>query len=381
MSDADDGGRAVLRTVAVAAAALAAFLFSLTPAAPWLDGFALDATWRILRKFDTRPAPGDMIIVGIDPASVNAIPQPPPLWHEPLGLALARIASAKPRAILLDYMLPDRSFDAIRPGLDRALFTGLASAVEGAPFVTVLSIDARTHAAKRIHTPFLALLGESRLGIGMLARDDDGVTRRFSLAIPTEDGSFPTVEGRLCRTLKLQCTDGLINYALGAPLTYVSLKTVLQTKDAALLERIFRNRIVLIGETQPYSDRVAVPVNLAAWEPAERDSPAIVVHAQALRTAMAAAAPAEASRPLMMLLITAAALLALVRDWRHALAWAVLGTAALLALVVFALNGGLFIAPSAIVFALWTAFVFRLAAAWRAREKVHSRPSNFQQTR
>src|ERR1043165_7156454 len=106
MSDADDGGRAVLRTVAVAAAALAGFLFSLPPAASWPAGAALDGTWRILRKFDVRPAPGDMIVVGIDPASVNAIPQPPPLWHEPLGLALARIPSAKPRAMLLDYMLP-----------------------------------------------------------------------------------------------------------------------------------------------------------------------------------------------------------------------------------------------------------------------------------
>src|SRR5436305_1986116 len=137
MSDADDGGRAVLRTVAVAAAALAGFLFSLTPAAGWLDGLALDATWRTLRKFDVRPAPGDMIIVDIDPASVNAIPQPPPLWHEPLGLALARIGSAKPRAIVFDYMLPERSFDTLRPGLDRALFTGLANATEPVPLVTV----------------------------------------------------------------------------------------------------------------------------------------------------------------------------------------------------------------------------------------------------
>ena len=381
MSDADDGGRAVLRAVAVAGAALAGFLFSLTPAAPWLDGIALDTSWRILRRFEARPAPGDMIIVGIDPASVNAIPEPPPLWHEPLGLALARVASAKPRAIVLDYMLPDRSFDAIRPGLDRALFNGLAGAVESAPFVVALSIDARTHAAKRIHTPFLALLGESRLGIGLLARDDDGVTRRFSLAIPTEDGAFPTLEGRLCRTLKLQCNEGLINFALGAPLAYVSLKTVLQTKDPVLLERLFRNRIVLIGETQPYSDRVAVPVNLAAWEPVERESPAIVVHAQALRTAMAGSAPAEASRALVMLLLTVAGLVALARDWRHALAWAVLGTVALLVSMVFALDGGLFVAPSAIVVALWTAVALSLAGAWRAREKVHSRPSNFQQAR
>jgi hypothetical protein len=377
MGEADDGGRAVLGAVAVAAAALGAFLFSFTPVAASLDGAMLDTGWRVLRKFAARPSADDMIIVGIDPATVSAIPQPPALWHEPLGLALARIAAARPRAVLLDFPLPDRSFDSIRPGLDRALFAGLATAVESAPLVTVLSIDPSTRGAKRIHTPFLALLGESRLGIGLLAREADGVTRRFSLAIPTEDGAFPTLEGRLCRVLKVACTDGLVNFALGAPLTYVSLKNVLEAKDLAFVERLFRGRIVLVGEVQPFSDRVAVPVNLAGWETATRDSPAIVVHAQALRTAMAAAAPAEASKPLRILLVTLAALLVLVHDWRHATAWAVLGTAAMLVAAIVALRGGLYVAPSAVVFALWSAVALRGALAWRAREKVRSAPSNF----
>src|SRR5258708_19321622 len=92
---------------------------------------------------------------------------------------------------------------------------------------------------------------------------------------------------------------------------------------------------------------------------------------------MAAAAPSEASRPLLMLLITGAALLALVREWRHALAWAVLGTAALLVAVAFALYGGLFIGPAAVRFALCTASPFSDAGAWRALDKAHPRPPTF----
>jgi len=308
---------------------------------------------------------------------VSAIAEPPGLWHEPLARALARIAAAKPAAIALDFPLPERSFDNIRPGLDRALFAGLATAVESTKFVTVLNIDARTRAAKRIHTPYLALLGEGRLGIGLLARDADDVVRRFSLAIPTEDGAFPTLEGRLCRALNRQCTEGLVNYALGAPLTYVSMKTVLQNPDDDLVGRLFRGRIVFIGEAQPYSDRVAVPVNVAAWETAERESPAIVVHAQALRTALARAAPEDASRPLLMLLLTCAGLLAWVRDWRHALGWATLLTALLLAAGVGALRGGVALAPSAVVFALWTAAGLRALGAWRQRAKLPGARSNF----
>lgn len=359
MGEPDDGGRLGVRAFAVAAVALAGFLFSLTPIATYFDDALLDREWRLLRKFDPRPAPDDIIIVGIDPASVNAIPEPPGLWHASLGLALSRLAAAKPRAIGLDFPLPERSYDAIRPGLDRALLAGLAAAIQNGPFVAVLSIDARTRSAKRIHTPFLALLGDSRLSIGLLARDADGVARRFSLLIPTDDGGFPTLSGRLCRSMSKECSDGLIHYALGKPLRYVPLKNVLEMRDRALMEQLFRDRIVLIGETQPFGDRVEVPVNLAAWESTQGDSPGVVVHAQSLRTALQSAAPTQASRPLIVLLLSAAALIFLMSDWRLAMAAALLAGAGFFVAALFALRGGLFfpIAP----------IVFTLALAWGSR--------------
>ena len=136
------------------------------------------------------------MIVGIDEASVEAIAEPPGMWHVALGQALARLGGARPRAILLDFPLPDRSYDGVKPGVDRALFAGLSAALESAPFVAALNIDPRTRTARNIHRPYLALLGEPRLGLGLVARDADGVARRFAL-VPTEDG-FPMV-GRLCR--------------------------------------------------------------------------------------------------------------------------------------------------------------------------------------
>ena len=366
MIEPDDGGRAALRAFAVAALALAGFVFSITPLAGALDDRLLDREWALLRGYAPKPAPDDIIVVGIDPATVEALAAPPGLWHEPLGLALARIAAAKPRAIGLDYPLPERSFEAIRPGLDRVLFLGLAAAASNGPFVAALNIDARTRSARRIHTPFLALLGDTRLGIGLLARDDDGVTRRFSLVLPTEDGGFPTFVGRLCRALSRECNDGLIDYALGAPLRYVSLKSVLETQDVAILDRLFRDRIVLVGEAMPYADRVAVPVNLAGWEQSARDSPAIVVHGLSLRTALASA-PREASRPLSVLLLSLAALLFLIRDWRIALAVTALAALAVVAGATAALRGGLFVSVAPVLATLAAAWLARAAVAYRAR--------------
>ena len=331
----------------MAALAIAGFLLSLTPLATWLDEKLLDAEWRTLRVVAPQSAPDDIVIVGIDPATVDAIPAPEGLWHEALGETLVRIAAARPRAIGLAYPLPERSYDAIHPGLDRALFRGLVAGVANGTFVATLEIDPATRGARRIHTPFLAILTEPHLGIGLAARDDDGVTRRFSLVLPTEDGGFPTLVGRMCRELSSRCNDGLIDYALGPPLRYVSMRDVLAARDAPSLAAIFRGRIVLIGNTQPYSDRLRVPVNLAAWEKPGRDSPAIVVHAQTLRTAMLGVAPEEASQPLAVVLALLAALPLLVRRRLLALATAVLGAIAMVAGALVALRGGLFVPVAA----------------------------------
>src|SRR5262245_25803197 len=153
----DDAGRAATRAIAVAAIALAGLALAILPLTGRLDSVLLDAQWQLLRRFEVKPAPNDIVIVGVDEESAASIPEPPGLWHATLGKALTRLAAAKPRAIGLELALPERSYDGLKPGLDRALFDGLANAVEAAPVVAVLSIDPRTRGARNIHKPFLAL--------------------------------------------------------------------------------------------------------------------------------------------------------------------------------------------------------------------------------
>lgn len=369
MDEAEAPDGSAQRAFALAAIALTGLAFSLTPIAGRLDALALDAAWSVLRAFDPRPAPDDIVIVGIDEATVRAVPQPIGVWNEPLGEVLVRIASARPRAIALDLVLPDRSFDALRPGLDRALLVGLAAARNNGPFVAALSIDARTRSARPVYPLFLAVLSDEHLGIDLLARDLDGVTRRFSLLIPTEDGGFPTLAGRLCSALSKRCDDGLIDFSLGPAFRSVPFERVLQTRDARLLERLFRDRIVMIGETGRFSDRIAVPVNLAGWESDRHASPGIVVHAQSLRTALAGTAARTASRPAVMVLVALAALLAFRRDWRLGAAIAGLGAVALAGASLMALRDGVFVPVSA---ALCTAALAWASSAVLARRSARA---------
>jgi CHASE2 domain-containing sensor protein len=181
--------------------------------------------------------------------------------------------------------------------------------------------------------------------------------------------------------LSVECSDGLIHYALGPPLRYVPLKQVLETPDPASLERLFRDRIVLIGEVQPFSDRIAVPVNLAEWEPIEADSPAIVVHALTLRTALLAAAPAQASRPLVVVLLSLAALLFLMRNWRTALAAGSAAAAVAFGAALVALRGGHYVPVASILFTLLVAWAARAAVAFRATRRFPPRPPNIRHSR
>lgn len=362
-----------MRMFAIVALALGGLALAFTPWTERLENALLDVEWSVLRKFERAPAPADIVIVGVDDRTAAAIAAPPALWHESLGMALVRIASARPRAIGLELALPERSFDPVRAGLDRALMVGLAAARESAPLVASLSIDARTRAARPIHAPFLAVLGEERLGLDLLARDADGVARRFTLGVPTEDGAFPTLAGRLCTVLSRGCTEGLLNYALGAPFAYFPLQRVLETRDTDVLARMFAGRIVLIGDVQRFGHRVRVPVNYAGWEQGGRVSPAVVVHAQSLRTALLGKAPREASRPVVAILVTLAAFLFLVRDWRHALLVGVLAAAGLFVVAVLSLRAGVYVPVGGALLALIFAWGARVAVAVGARFELRRR--------
>ena len=362
---------AAMRGFAVAALALAGLLFAWTPLAERIDLALLDAEYSLLRQLAPKAAPDDIIIVGVDDATFKAIPEPLGMWHEPLGKALEKIASARPKAIGLDITLPDRSYEGMRPGLDRALMAGLVKARENGPLVVALAIDSRTQSARAIHLPLLAVLREERLGITLFGRDADGMTRRFSLAIPTDDGAFPTLVGRLCRVLQQQrCHEGLIDFALGEPFRYVPLHEVLKSEDPQYLERLFRDRVVMLGETQRYSYRIAVPLNLAGWETAKHDSPGVVVHAAALRTAMQGAPAESVGKPVLVLLVAGAAALVLMRNWRLAFIAGVVAAALFLAMVTFALHRGHAVEAAPVLFTLALAWIWRTAyAAWHERRE------------
>ena len=258
-----------------------------TPLAQRLELAVLDWQQRVgSQMFSSQPVT-DVVVVGIDEATVRQFPEPIALWHAHLGRFLAGMALAKPSVVGLDLALPDRSFDAVLPGSDLQLMRGLIAVRQQTALVLGQSVDDLGR-ARAIHAPFLTVAGQGGSGLLLLPPDADHVVRRFSERLGAQGQPVATLVGQMARRLGLAVEPGLINYALGPTQGYVALHQVnqwVQQGDLLSLQRTFGGKAVFLGSVLPFEDRHVQPVNLAAWEfDNGRYVPGVLIHAQVLRS-------------------------------------------------------------------------------------------------
>ncbi|MBC7778823.1 MAG: adenylate/guanylate cyclase domain-containing protein [Proteobacteria bacterium] len=260
----------------------AAMLVSISGALDPLDRVLFDAGQRAWRLHAPEPAPIEIVVVGIDSATFVTFPEPFALWHARLGTIFAGIAQAQPRAVGIDIELPDRSFDAIRPGGDLALLRGLTPLTRASPTVLARGLDASGR-VKPVFAPFLAVLGYDGSALAAWEADADGVVRRFTTHFA--GASVVPFAGRIAQRLGRPVGDGLIDWRIGATFDYVPAHHVYEWSrlgDRARLEDALGGRVVLLGSVLPFEDRHRAPLSMAAWERSDT-TPGVLLHAQALR--------------------------------------------------------------------------------------------------
>ncbi len=244
----------------------------------------LDVQFRALRAWGPAPVSQDIVVIGIDEATVAAFPEPLTLWHKHLGRFLQAMAVARPAVVGMDIILPDRSYESVAQGYDGALLRGLLAARRTYPLVMGRTVDP-SGSAREIHRPFIAAAGDGALGFALFPLDADGVARRFDERLGESGESVATLAGQMARRLGVPVTSGLIDYAHGGRYAYIPLHEVLAWADAGdtgRIEKNFKNRIVLLGTVLAFTDRLRLPVPLEGWS-GEADSAGVLLHAQALR--------------------------------------------------------------------------------------------------
>lgn len=251
-----------------------------------LDRRLLDTEFRLLRLWFPTAAGRDVVVVGIDEETVRRLPEPMSLWHHHIGRFLNAMVEAKPAAVGIDIVLPDRSFEAVSPGSDKALLKGMLESRRSHPLVVAVTVDPAGK-ARPIHSPFIAVAGKQGWGYALFPVDGDGRVRRFDEQLGTRGERVPTLVGQMARQLGIEPGAGWIDYWRGAPFEYVPLHEVLKwldDGDQAALARNFGGKPVLLGTVLPFTDRQPATVALLAAEPGEVHVPGVVLHAQALRT-------------------------------------------------------------------------------------------------
>ena len=260
------------------------------------ERIAFDLQMNLLRRVLPRPVANDVVLIGIDSGSEEVFTEPVALWHRHFANAMRAIAMARPLAIGVDVVPPERSYDdLLRPGLDLdlTLFRAIRDVRQKAPVVFAFTVDREGRPAP-MHPVFVRALGEAGLGVDQALRDPDGVSRRFSERDLGYDRPVPTLAGQILRGIGRPVDEGFVDYSVGDPVSYLPMQGVISWMEGGEIEKLrnaFDGRIVLIGYLEKRSDRWELPVKLITIEKAEGrrelSQPGVIVHLQVLRSHLA----------------------------------------------------------------------------------------------
>jgi adenylate cyclase len=256
-----------------------------------MERWSFDQQMRLIRKAHPRPLDPDVVLIGIDESTYSAFDEPIALWHKHFGQMLRALSRARPRAIALDTVLPERSYDFILRGSDLALMQGIALLKNSQiPFVYVQTISDNNTTAP-VQPNLVNYLTPENFGLDQQVPDPDLTSRRFDEVTRDADGKLlPTLAGQVLRRLKIAVNAGYIDYSIGAPLQYIPMQAVEKMTDAQL-RQAFGNRVVFVGSLIGGTDRWRLPTQLMARDPGRArdpyDQPGVLVHAQVVRSHLA----------------------------------------------------------------------------------------------
>lgn len=329
-----------------------------------------DLEMRLLREYSPKPVANDVVLIGIDAESEQRFEEPLALWHKHYARVLQALALAKPQAVGVDIVLPERSYNDILPGADNALVASIFRLRQVTHLVYVSGVVAEGDVGRpaTVLPIYLKALDPlTNFGIDQMLKDPDGVARRFSEVKLAMSERSRTLVGQILRGLGKSVEEGVIDFSVGLPPSYVPMQKVVELLDAgdeAGLRALFAGRIVLFGTLSTERDRWVMPVKLAGWETRrdyELGEPGVMLHMQVLRSHLADGLLQPVSTALTALLCLITAAVVFIR-FRPSLVFSGLIAAPVL-LLLFSLllirQAQVLLPVAAIVSTLWLAFILR----------------------
>lgn len=331
-----------------------------------------DAGFRLLRASGPLPIANDLVLVAVDEAFLESTPEPLTLIHPYLGQVMSGLAQVKPSVVGLDLVLPSKSYRDMQSSrvkdYDLALLTGLHALAKVSPVVLSETWDGLQGRFRPIFPSFVTVARRSSKGdptaSPVVCEDADDIVRSYPgrKCQPTT-AAVPQAARMAAQLGNVQDWSGEINFALGGPMTTVSIVEVLQWVNSGATEKLraaFGGKAVLIGGAFSFEDRHTLPVALSAAEPGERKVPGIFLQAQIWRSLMNGGLVGSLPAPLQAAFVASGALALGGRTRpRKILFWLAL-VAAMAAIALFCLGAMTLILP-------WGGWATTVIAALAAR--------------
>ncbi|MEW5904570.1 MAG: CHASE2 domain-containing protein [Pseudomonadota bacterium] len=356
---------------------LVALLLSVAQGSDGLSRRILDRQFNLLHEHAARPLVQDVVVVGIDEASLRKFQEPLALWHPHLERFLRAMQVAEPAVVGVDVELPQHSYEALLPGYEDGLIQALRQLREHSPVV----LARKPNPDGSLRTLLASLVEDDATAASVaLCVDPDGVVRRFDPNRCTVNAQGSTFTERVVAQLGvIHPGTGLIDFSAGGKLDFIPFDSVLEWQardDKARLRAAFSGKLVLLGLLSAREGLVNVPVPLAVHTPILKQVPEVLVQAQILRSMMGGGLVQETSAWLGLCLAFAAALFWLGRtSWGKLLTLGVLpvllGLLAtwLLARGIYLPSGGILLSA---LFAFSARFIYDAVQQMRARSNLRA---------
>jgi adenylate cyclase len=339
-----------------------------------VDLAAYDMQTRWLRAFAPSKLAQDVVVIGLDEAAYESIPEPYALWHRHLGELFKGLAQARPAVVGVATPLPVRSYEFLVKGIDAPLLDGIRSLRAVAPLVVGQPMGVGRK-LRPIAPELLAAAGPDAIASLVICEDADGTVRRLNQRRCVDEDRNPPLSHVMAKALGREgSASGMIDYSAGGEIEYIPIMTVLDwihRGQQGQLQALVQGRAVVVASLLPNETRHRLPVPLAAWDRTSRSEPAAVVHVQALRSMLGRGLIEPASDTLSVVLAMLAALLWFGRNGWYKLLMLCGATAAVLGVSTYALWQGVYLHSGSLLAVGFAAFLARLGwqSARHYREK------------
>ncbi|PKO83783.1 MAG: hypothetical protein CVU17_06785 [Betaproteobacteria bacterium HGW-Betaproteobacteria-11] len=275
------------------------------------DQSIYDAQIRWLRANASTPLAQDVVVIGLDEAAYETIPEPTALWHRHLADLLTGLAQAHPAVVGLATPLPVRSYNFLIEGIDIPLTEALKRQKTAAPLL-IGQPPGIGNRLRPIAPEIVAAAGADSIASLAICEDSDGVVRRINQPRCQMEEQTPPLALAMARQLGRQGSpSGMIDYTVGGPIDYTPVGDVLdwiRRGEHDKVRALVAGRAVVVANLLPTEIRHRLPVQLAAWEPGSRTEPGAVAQIQALRSLLARGLIERVPESVSLLLIGLASL-------------------------------------------------------------------------